>query len=125
MNYATERLLAAAKASLTAWESPALFANQRPAEIIEELESALFYFDAHGDKPQLADQPTAPLTTVELDQLGRAVQWAGHFATLLGDCKPDGPAFRDIGNATRLLELQGVMIAHSRATRDAVTASAA
>jgi hypothetical protein len=53
MNYATERLLAAAKAmneELGQWGSDTL-ETMNLTKVLEELESALFYFDAHGDKP--------------------------------------------------------------------------
>lgn len=53
MNYATERLQAAAKAVLAVMEGEGRL-HHAP---IEELRDALFYFDAHGDKPQLADAP--------------------------------------------------------------------
>lgn len=48
MNYATKRLLDAANASLTAWEGEEESVREEHAEIIEELESAIRYFDAHG-----------------------------------------------------------------------------
>lgn len=53
MNYATERLHAAAEASLAAWEAGDLFRNhlEPRREMIDELQDALHYFDAHGDKP--------------------------------------------------------------------------
>jgi hypothetical protein len=48
VNYATKRLLAAGKASLTAWEGEEHSVREEHAELIEELQSAIFYFDAHG-----------------------------------------------------------------------------
>lgn len=48
MNYATERLLAAANASLVAWEGEEHSVREEHREQIEELESAIHYFDAHG-----------------------------------------------------------------------------
>lgn len=51
MNYATEWLLAAANASLTAWEGEEQSVREEHRETIEELESALHYFNAHGDRP--------------------------------------------------------------------------
>lgn len=48
--YAADRLRAAAQASLEAWEGAGLFPNQQCPAVVEELESALFYFDAHGEK---------------------------------------------------------------------------
>lgn len=50
MNYATERLLAAANASLAAWEDEEQSVREEHRELIEELESAIHYFNAHGDK---------------------------------------------------------------------------
>ena len=52
MNYATEWLLAASRASLAAWQDEEQSVREEHKELIEELESALFYFDAHGDKVQ-------------------------------------------------------------------------
>lgn len=60
----------------------------------------------------------------ELHRLANAVQWAGHFATLLGDCKSNGPAFGDIAAATRAIEARGGRVYHSRAARAMVEASA-
>jgi hypothetical protein len=48
MNYATRRLLAAAEASLLAWENEEESVREEHAEVIEELESAIHYFNAHG-----------------------------------------------------------------------------
>jgi hypothetical protein len=67
MNYATERLLAAAKASLAYMDDARTYTKHNPDEAEaarEELESALFYFDAHGET-QLATRP--PRVLVHLD----------------------------------------------------------
>lgn len=48
MNYATERLLDAANASLTAWDGEEDSVRQEHRDVIEELESAIHYFNAHG-----------------------------------------------------------------------------
>jgi hypothetical protein len=55
MNYATERLFAAAKASLAAWEDEEQSVRQEHAALIDELENAIHYFNYHGAKaePQL------------------------------------------------------------------------
>jgi hypothetical protein len=66
---------------------------------------------------------TYSITPQELEQLAAAVQWAGHFATLSGDCKPGGPAFSSIAAATAILERHPTRICHSQATRTAVNAS--
>jgi hypothetical protein len=50
MNYATERLLAAANASLAAWEDEEESVREEHAEQIAELEAAIHYFVAHGSK---------------------------------------------------------------------------
>lgn len=49
MNYATQRLRAAAEASLAAWEDEEQSVREEHREVIEELESALHYFEAHGE----------------------------------------------------------------------------
>lgn len=56
MNYATERLQAAAEASLSAWEGLEPYMREPHRAMIEELESALLYFDAHGAVPAAATQ---------------------------------------------------------------------
>ena len=48
MNYATQRLLAAAEASLAAWQDEEESVREEHRKLIEELESAIHYFNAHG-----------------------------------------------------------------------------
>lgn len=48
MNYATRRLLDAANASLEAWEGEEDSVREEHREMIDELEAAIHYFDAHG-----------------------------------------------------------------------------
>lgn len=54
MNYATERLHKAAQASLAAWQDEEQSVREEHAAMIDELESALHYFDAHGRDPSPA-----------------------------------------------------------------------
>lgn len=63
------------------------------------------------------------ITDKEGEALAWAVQWAGHFATLAGDCQPGGPAFSSIAPATVALERAGLRIYHSRATREAINST--
>lgn len=63
------------------------------------------------------------LTNEELREIAGAVQWAGHFATLAGDCVAGGPAFSNIAEATRAIESRGVPVYHTIATRRLVDAS--
>lgn len=51
--YAIKRLLDAALASSLAWENEEPSVREEHAEIIEELDNALLYFDAHG--PDVSD----------------------------------------------------------------------
>lgn len=64
----------------------------------------------------------AILTPEEAKAIADAIQWAGHFATLAGDCQPNGPAFSTIAAATRAIEAQGFPVYHGRAARDAIEA---
>lgn len=64
----------------------------------------------------------APFNAAELEAIGHAVQWAGHFATLDG-CQPGGPAFGAIAPATAALEARGVRIPHGRDARDKIEAA--
>jgi predicted TIM-barrel enzyme len=59
MNYATERLLAAAEASLLAWENEEDSVREEHREVIEELDQAIIYFTVHGSKPQPQEQANA------------------------------------------------------------------
>ena len=66
MNYATERLLAAARVTLAALENEQQHIREPHRETIDELQDAIFYFDAHGDKPQLAGRgPVRVLVALE------------------------------------------------------------
>jgi hypothetical protein len=66
---------------------------------------------------------THTISNQELEELAATVQWAGHFATLAGDCKPGGPAFSSIAAATAVLERLGARVPHSGATRTTINAS--
>lgn len=57
MNYATERLFAAAQASLNAWEGEEDSVRAEHRDVIDELDQAICYFAAHGEKPVMLVEP--------------------------------------------------------------------
>jgi hypothetical protein len=68
-------------------------------------------------------RPLWEISREEAEAIAWAVQWAGHFATIVGDCKPNGPALSHIAAATRAMERAGLRIYHSIATRALIEAT--
>lgn len=93
MNYATKRLLDAANDSLTAWEGEEYSVREEHAEMIEELESAIHYFNAHGielrycvdgrefdteDSPYIGDGKFGPFVVFNIEEQDNE---PGHYDT--------------------------------------------